>query len=173
MIKKVKNGDLAAMSVVVEEHQGAVHGFLSQLIGDREAALDVTQDVFVKAFLAIGGYSEQGTFKAWLFKIARNVGVDHLRRVGRRGGEHLELLDEVAPAQEIMIQQVENRELCGIAIELMARLPEVEREVMLLRVIEELKFKEIAEITGAPLNTVLGRMRNATTRMKQWMEQFQ
>ena len=99
--------------------------------------------------------------------------MDYLRKCGRRGGEHLELLDEVAGVGEETSAEVERREQCGIAFRLMARLPEVEREVMQLRVIEDLKFREIAEITEAPLNTVLGRMRNATTKMKQWMEEIQ
>ena len=172
MIKKAQTGDSRAVALLVEEHQGAVHGFLTNLLGDTETAKDVTQDTFVKAFRGIGSYSESGNFKAWIFRIARNAGMDYLRKVGRRGGEHLEYMDETQSSAQTEAS-VDMREQCAIALRLMQDLPEVEREVMSLRVIQNMKFKEIAEVTDAPLNTVLGRMRNATLKMRQWMKNYQ
>ena len=171
MIEKAQQGDIRAMELLVQQHQGAVYAFLAQWVG-AEVAKDLTQESFVKAFRAIPGYSDQGMFRAWLFKIARNCGKDYLRQRQRRGGEHVEMSEATVMAEKTE-EIVASRELCEIAFELIGQLPEAEREVMHLRAVEGLKFREIAEITATPLNTVLGRMRNATNKMRQWMQDYQ
>jgi len=171
-IKRAQAGDQSAMAMVLRDQQPSLLGFLTQFLGNRDNALDATQETLVKISKHLPNYKEHGNFKAWVFRIARNVALDHIRQQQRKGGDILELSEEVValdarPQTATVIQ----REECVLAMQLVQQLPATEREVMTLRVIQNMKFKDIAEITNAPLNTVLGRMRNASRKLKQWMEE--
>jgi RNA polymerase sigma-70 factor (ECF subfamily) len=110
-----------------------------------------------------------GGFKAWLFRIATNKANDHWRSRGREkvAKEGLRLVtDELHPAAGERLEGAEQEEKLRRAIE---RLPEPQRQVLILRYYSNLKFVEIAEILGCPLNTALGRVHKALIKLRQLM----
>jgi len=172
-INLAKNGDTKAIQALIETHQTEVYAFLLRRLGQPVHAQDATQVTMIKVVRGIAGYVEKGTFKAWMYRIARNVANDHLRKLQNRGGVAEELTETMSDDSVDVASEVERKERFQIAMKLLDRLPELEREVMMLRALDGYKFREIAELVMSPLNTVLGRMRNATLKMQQWMKEIE
>ncbi len=132
------------------------------MVRNRELAEDLTQDVFVKAFRALSSYDHQRKLSSWLFKIAHNATIDHLRRgqlltvplenpASELGGLVAIVEDEAEPSPEVAHERSE----LGIMLEnAIGRLRPAYREVMLLRHREELSYQEIVEITDWSLGAV-------------------
>lgn len=149
------------------------------MVRNREIADDLFQESFLRVIAAMrrerGSYEVQGRWLAWVMRIARNTALDHLRRRKKwrdvdssEGDESYwdQLPDEVPVADEILhsSQQAAILESC------IARLPQEQREVVMLRHDAELTFREIAELTGVSINTALGRMRYALINLRKMME---
>ena len=135
--------------------------YLCALTGDRAVAEDVLHDTFLKMLTAESpGPPEE--MRRWLFRVARNLAIDRMRRTGRQRG--IEGVDFSGDATDPSAEAQANEEAARVRAAL-AGLPEAQREVLVLRHAGDLKFREIAEITGAPIGTVLGRARNALRRL--------
>ena len=132
------------------------------MVRDAQLAEDLTQEVFVKAFGALGTYDHRRKFSSWLFKIAHNATIDHLRKRRLRteplagtkhdGGEWVELLEDTTVQNPEQVRQ--RAELAEMLESAIAGLRANHREVMLLRHREELSYQEIADITGSSLGAV-------------------
>ena len=135
-----------------------VYRFLLALSGDPNQAEDLTQEVFLHLFRTIGSYREQGQFRAYLYRIAYCLCVDAARQ---RKTEPLpeDMADTLMP-----FEAVENRDM---AERLLANLPPEQREAVLLRYGEGLKYREIAAVTGQPLRTVQSRVRKALKTLRE------
>ena len=131
-------------------------------------AEDVSQNVWIKVWRALPDYDERGQFRAWMLRIARNEMLNYLRRGENRlmiwleEEDWREVEDEAPDADEQLIER-EQREALHESIE---TLPDPQRKVVQFRIEEEITFREIAERTSSPLNTVLWRMRDATIRLR-------
>ena len=128
------------------------------------------QETFRKALRALPNYREENHFKSWLFRIGRNEAIDIIRRrrrtiVAEAPEEYLGGVQDIEslPGARELIEERESLEALTRAI---ALLPEKEKEVVAMRTQGELSFKEIAEIVGAPIGTVLARMHAAKKRLK-------
>ncbi len=159
------------MTTLLRQWNDPVFGFLLRSLRNRADAEDAAQETFVRIVKGLPKYEHRGRFRAWLFQIARNQAAATAKRRKRIGERELgtepEQLGALASEEDGDLEDVERSALLRRAIE---GLPEAEREVVLLRLDEDLKFREIAVRTGAPLNTVLGRMRNATRRLREQLE---
>ena len=154
-----------------EAHREALRRYLARSLGpDRQLAEDMLQDVYVRALTAGGFPSSDHEARPWLYRIATNLLIDHFRISSRRKEAQLPPGDEGAdpacgPEATAMLGEV--RRTIRDAIE---RLPDAQREVFLLREFGGASFKEIALRTGAPMGTVLARMRYALLRMRSEIE---
>lgn len=175
----LEDDDQHAFRILVERHQERVFGYLMGMVRNREIADDLFQETFLRVIAAMrrerGSYERQGRWLAWVMRIARNTALDHLRRrkkwrdVDSAEGEESywdQLPDDVPVADERLntSQQVARLEAC------IARLPQEQREVVMLRHDAELTFREIAEMTGVSINTALGRMRYALINLRKLMD---
>ncbi len=138
--------------------------------GDRNLAEDLFQEALIKVWQGIGKFDRRHKFSSWLFAIAHNVAIDGLRKnKTRRNFIHIEELAELPAEDEssgnphLRLVARESREKLYKTVE---RLPEKQKNVLLLRLHGEVKFEEIAKLTGEPLNTVLGHMHCAVKRIK-------
>ncbi len=159
----------------LEEFKGPLHSFLRRMAGEA-AADDLFQEVFVKALKAAGTYEDRQRPAAWLFTIARRLAVDHLRRerpqasLDQTSGEGASLAETLPgkdPRPEAELESSETRARIMAAIDV---LPTDQREVFLMREHGGLSFKEISEALGVPLNTALGRMHYAVTKLRRTLE---
>jgi len=160
--------------MLLRRYEGDVYGYLVRLLGNRHDAEDAAQNAFVSAVRSLPRYRERGTFKSWLFRIAHREGGRVLRRrrrsresVGLHGAEALDAMPADLDTPDCDLLSREDVVRVRAALE---RLPNKEREVVVLRAFSELTFKEIATATGCPIGTALARMRRATGRLRKWLQ---
>jgi RNA polymerase sigma-70 factor, ECF subfamily len=158
---------------LVRRYQRPITGYVFRMIGDYEASLDVTQEVFIKVYNSIEKYSPEYKFSTWLYRIAHNAAVDHLRR-NSITPQSLET-ENAEGAYEIQIEsgasspeQDRERSEWRTEIEAVVRcLPPAYRDLILLRHSRDLSYDEIAEVTGLPLGTVKNRLFRAREMMRE------
>lgn len=169
LMRRFQAGDARAFEDLVRRHRSALWNFLLRHVGDRARAEDLLQDTFLRAVKASVGWTDRAKVTTWLFTIARNLATDELRRSVHRRAEPLEgrggdtpgAIDRVA-AEDPPPDAVAAGALLRPRLEAaLAALPEEQREVFLLREQGGMGFREIAEVTGVPENTVKSRMRYA------------
>jgi len=186
-LSRLKDQELATMAI--RNHQGAyrelvvryqrpIFSLVFRLVRDRELAEDLTQEAFIRAFGALRSYKPSYKFSSWIFKIANNHAIDHLRRrrietVSLDGSIHASTPDEVErtsrdlPSQaETPEQYVESRELGEQLERAIAELRVEYRSVILLRHVEGYAYAEIAEILGIPLGTVKTYVHRARNELR-------
>jgi len=171
LIQRLRDGDLPAGEVLVKRHYEPLMRYLQRLAG-AQVAEELHQQTWVSVLDHIDRFDPAtagGGFKAWLFRIATNKANDHWRSRGRENvaKEGLKLItDEALPDAARPMESSEQEEKLRKMIDL---LPENQRQVLVLRYYSNLKFVEIAEILGCPLNTALGRMHKAILKLRQMM----
>ena len=172
LIARFSAGDSAAMDRLIGRYRQTLFSWLVGMTGNRADAEDLFQDIWVKIIRNAGRFSNV-SFKAWMWKIARNVLIDFRRK--RRAEVSLDAVDDEddAPMVEQLVspdaspaQRVELDDMTRRVMRAVAGLPAVQREVFLMRTQGNLSFAEIAETMGVPLNTALGRMHDAMNKLK-------
>jgi RNA polymerase sigma-70 factor (ECF subfamily) len=161
LMRRWQDGETASFEEIVRRWQGRVGSLLGRLAGPA-AAPDLCQEVFLRLYLAVSRYREEGAFATWIYRIALNVARDAGRR--RRDcvplGNH-EPLDYLAPHETLC-----RREAAELVTWALAQLPDSLREVLVLRHYEELSFEEIARLTGTPASTLKSRFTVALARLR-------
>lgn len=160
-----RNGNPAAFEMLVRRWQQPVARFLFHLVGREESLADLCQEVFLRVYENRGRYRETGTFSAWLYRIALNVGRDALRRRRKEPcglGDAEPAADE--PSPDAICEQVERGRLISQAI---AELPQPQRVVLVLRHYEEMNFEQIAQMLGEPASTIKSRFQAALQRLRE------
>jgi len=174
LVEQMRLGaDTAGEELVRRYHRPLVR-YLQRLCGSEQVAEELHQQTWLSIVEHLGKFdvsASSGGFKAWVFRIATNKANDLWRSRGREKAakDGLKLIvDQHAPQAGHRLEACEQQQKLGRAIE---QLPENQREVLLLRYYANLKFVEIAELLGCPLNTALGRMHKAMLKLKDLMEE--
>jgi RNA polymerase sigma-70 factor, ECF subfamily len=164
LVEQCRRQDFEAFSRIVDAYQSRVFGFVRRMVRDEEEALDLTQDVFVKAFQGVGKFDGRSSLRTWLFRIAHNLCVDRSRRLGRVPTEaslDFEADDEsVEPAdgrwnpEQIVLDD----ELTGVVERAGADMSDKLRTVLLLHDREDMGYEEIAKTVDVPVGTVKSRL---------------
>ena len=160
-LDRARAGDVAAFGALVRRHQEQVFRFLHRMLDAREEAMELSQDVFVKAWQALPGWRPEAAFSTWLLQIARNAALDQVRRrqVVRFAPleEGLEVADE-APGPEARYASRQRQVQLERALR---RLAAEHREILLLREVEGLAYGELASVLGIAEGTVKSRLARA------------
>ncbi len=171
LIALAARGNADALQSLARAHRPAVLRTARHLLGDADAAEDVTQDAFVRLQNALGGFRADAELSTWLYRVTLNLCRDHMRRRRRRTEVPLDAITHHAesvasdPARTVALGRA--RQAIEAAI---ARLPEDQREVVTLRFVAELRYKEIARVTGLPEGTVASRVFRALQRLSRDLE---
>lgn len=168
LVEKTRQGDRLAYGELIARYQVQVYHFSRRLLGSTEGAQDITQDVFIKAFIALDTWRPDAAFAAWLLRIARNACLDVLRAQQRNPMVSLEsqaeLLVAHSPSVEehaIHAQRLEQLEkaLFKLSVE--------HREILILRDIEGFSYQEIAELLDINTGTVRSRLSRGRAALMQ------
>ncbi len=170
-------GDEKAFEKLVQRHKSRIYTTIYLIVKDQYVAEDLMQDTFIKAVDTIksGRYNEEGKFLPWIIRIAHNLAIDYFRRdkrypnvVFEDGSNVFNTLDFSEDSVEsIQIRQETHEQLR----EMIQRLPDVQRQVLIMRHYEDMSFQEIADATGVSINTALGRMRYALINLRKQFSQ--
>ncbi|HEX2972572.1 MAG TPA: sigma-70 family RNA polymerase sigma factor [Tepidisphaeraceae bacterium] len=173
LLERMRRGDMAAGEQLVRRYHQPLVRYLHRLCGDEQIAEELHQQTWLSVLEHASKFDASsgcGGFKAWAFRIATNKANDHWRSRGRERSakEGLKLVtDQEVPEAGHRLEAGEQEIRLKRAIE---QLPPNQREVLMLRYYGNLKFIEIAELLGCPLNTALGRMHKAMLKLKELME---
>lgn len=175
-------GNEKGLEILLHRHKSKLFTSIIHVVKDRALAEDIFQDTFFKAIQTLkkGQYNEEGKFLPWIFRISRNLIIDHYRRIKKmppanvfynEEGEEIHPLDLVPEKNESFHQAEENKNRRKDVRQLIQLLPPDQREVVIMRTYYDMSFKEIADITNVSINTSLGRMRYALINLKKMMEE--
>jgi RNA polymerase sigma-70 factor (ECF subfamily) len=165
LIAKARRKDVEAYNLLVSRWERRIYNYLLRLVKDREDALDLSQDVFLKAYQNLGKLEDASRFAPWLFRIAHNEAYSLLRKNRPETDleSSIEGVDwgEVSPGRSMMPIEV------SLAIEsAMSRLSADQREAVVLKIYQGFKFEEMAEILECPVSTVKSRLYTALDLLK-------
>lgn len=176
LVRNYIQGDEKSLEMLIARHKQRIYSFIYSKVYDRDISEDVFQDTFIKVIRTLkrGKYNEEGKFLPWVMRIAHNLVIDHFRRNNRmpkfdNTGEFSifsVLSDSSLNAEKQMVRDQVNLDVKRIIEEL----PEDQKEVLKMRVYQEMSFKEISERTGVSINTALGRMRYALINLRKVIE---
>ena len=149
VIERVLEGDSEAFNLLIRQWERPIYNFIVRMIGDRNEAMDLSQDCFMKAYRELRTLKDRDRFSSWLYRIAHNACLSEIRK--NYGKTWVELDPDLGSIES----PVENR----LAVEkALAQLPPDQREAVILKVFQSLKFEEIAAIQDAPISTVKSRL---------------
>ena len=172
LVASAINGRDSGFEELVRRYQRAIISYVYRMLNDYEASLDVTQEVFIKVYNSLERYSCDYKFSTWLYRIAHNAAIDHLRRnpvnshsleTENSDGAYQLQIESPHPTPEQERERSEWRAEIEAVVKL---LPEAYRELILLRHSRELSYEEIAEVTALPLGTVKNRLFRAREMMR-------
>lgn len=174
LVVRVRDGDPEAFAQLVERYRPRVYVHALGIVASREDALDLAQEAFVRAFRARHTLDPARPVQAWLYQIVRRLCFNHLRD-RKAHAKAIEtdgpdwLAGGGAPASDPLeeVQRTEARKRVAAAID---GLPAHEREVLVLKEFEELKYREIADLLGIPVGTVMSRLYSARKRLADALE---
>ncbi|MCP4645180.1 MAG: sigma-70 family RNA polymerase sigma factor [bacterium] len=177
LVAECRKGDSSAFDELVRRHKDRLYNVVYRFLGNREDALDVCQEAFVRAYRSIDGFKGNAKVYTWLYSIAANLARNRLRDGGRKGrnrGTSLEVLQETAPG---VLRESEGRtpspraeaegsELQELLQQCLEELPDHYRMAFVLRTFEDLSYEEVAEIVGCPVGTVKSRLNQARRMLR-------
>lgn len=173
LIARAVAGEPLALDQLAASHRPAVLRVARHLLGDPAVAEDVTQDVFVRLQLSLPGFRGDAELSTWMYRITLNLCRDHQRKARRSkvDGRDLDTALTHAPRvddrREEAIDAERRRDIVRAAID---RLPDDQKEVVLLRYLSDLSYADIARITATPQGTVASRVFRALKRLGQDLE---
>jgi RNA polymerase sigma-70 factor (ECF subfamily) len=179
LVANYVSGDEKSLEVLIKRHQSKIYGFIYSKISDRDISNDIFQDTFVKVIktLKSSSYNEEGKFLPWVMRISHNLIIDHFRKNKKmpmfRETEYFSIFsimsdDSLTIEDRLITVQIEKD-----LKKLIEELPSDQKEVLVLRIYQDMSFKEISELTGVSINTALGRMRYALMNLRKVIDKNQ
>jgi RNA polymerase sigma-70 factor, ECF subfamily len=182
LIRRLQQRDERAFAEVMRLYQHKVFNVVFRMVGNREEAEDVAQEVFVTVFKHVDSFRGDAKFSTWLYRIATNHTRNRMKYLGRRAHNHTSELDDAAERELAGSQPsamrphiagpdavLEGLQLERVVQQGIASLEPEHREVLVLRDVENLSYDEIASITGVAEGTVKSRLHRARLALKEHM----
>lgn len=183
LISLYLQGNETAFKTLLMRHKSKIYRFIMMKINDTDLANDIFQETFIKVVntLKLGQYNEEGKFLPWVMRIAHNLIIDHFRRINKVTmiSESSSLKSDYTIFNTLQVQDdnieesILKSELEYQMLELVEFLPEMQKDILKMRLFQDLSFKDIAENEGISINTALGRMRYALINLRKLMDKHQ
>jgi RNA polymerase sigma-70 factor (ECF subfamily) len=185
LMVRYQRGDRGAFTALVRRHQGPLYNFAFRQLRLQSAAEDVVQEAFVRVVQNAADFKHEARFTTWVYTITRNLCIDQMRKRALRRHASLDdsrgsddeggptLGEQTADSRASVEREATGSELKLRIAKAVDTLPDEQREVFLLREVAGLPFKEIAEVTGIPENTVKSRMRYALERLQEALADYE
>lgn len=163
-------GNQGAFQVLVERYQGRMFALARHYTRNAVEIEDLVQDTFLKAYSRLESFQHQSSFYTWLYRIAVNTILDHMKRAGRSPVQSVEDPELAAAAPRTPSvgpdSRMQSEEIARITHEVLAEMPDIFRTVLVMREFDELSYQQIADILGISIGTVESRLFRARARFK-------
>ena len=174
LVQQAKAGDRNAFAALVSAYEGKIYNLALRYLGNREDAMDASQEVFLRVFRFLPGFQEESGFSTWIYRIGVNVCKDMLVKRNKRNELSLELPDDEEDYRTVevsderydpqaIVEQSDLRESLASAI---AELPQQQREMIVLRDIQGLSYEEIGQVLCLEIGTVKSRLSRARENLR-------
>lgn len=183
LITEYLKGNEKAFEVLLMRHKDKIFRFIHLKLRDRVLAEDVFQETFVKIIntLKLGSYNEEGKFLPWAMRIAHNLVIDHFRKASKvrmisessSSREDFNIFDVLSLTDKNIEQKITYDELEKQMVDLIEFLPATQKEILKMRIFQDMSFKDIAESEDISINTALGRMRYALINLRKLIDKHQ
>ena len=179
LLTRCQAGDKTAWDTLVDAYWQRLFGYALRATGNAELAQDLVQETFLRIVQRLGRYDDQGKFEAWLFRILVNLVRDHGRSLARHptqstvmecDGERIELINEMSGKLQEPFDPLYRQEDVDALQLALRRLPEGDRQILLLRHFADMPFKDIARTLNCPIGTALARAHRALGKLRSLME---
>jgi RNA polymerase sigma-70 factor (ECF subfamily) len=177
------DGNEKAFEVLLMRHKDKIYRFIYLKVRDQVLAEDIFQEAFVKIIntLKIGSYNEEGKFLPWAMRIAHNLVIDHFRKSSKvrmisessSTKDDFNIFSTLSLEDKNVQEQISYDELEKQMVDLIEYLPLSQREILKMRIFQDMSFKDIAELEDISINTALGRMRYALINLRKLIEKHQ
>ena len=178
LIAEFISGNSNSFSILLDRYQKRVYGFIYSKVHDPDLADDIFQDAFIKVVknLRLGKYNDEGRFLSWVIRIAHNLIMDHYRKIKRLPKheskiEYFDVLDRLVEQNSSIEESMIETQIHADLSLLIEELPDSQKEVLRMRLFQDMSFKEIGDQTGVSINTALGRMRYAVINLRKMIEE--
>lgn len=177
LIEEFVAGSQSGIEILIRRHKNRVFTYIMLMVKNEQLAEDIFQDTFIKVIhsLKAGKYKDNGRFLSWVIRIAHNLVIDHFRKEKQMNmisndDTVVDIFNNKKLADKNIEDSIIYDQICTDIRALIERLPEDQKEVILLRHYGDLSFKEIADQTGVSINTALGRMRYALINLRKLIQ---
>ncbi|MBS3818182.1 sigma-70 family RNA polymerase sigma factor [bacterium] len=177
LVQKTLDGEKRAFEMIVRRYQKPLFNYIQRMVGNRELALDLTQDIFVKIYSSLDSYRFQYKFRTWMFKIASNSLIDYFRkkRIDTFSYEQKEKRDspstfQIPDDEDSVVKTFELSNLRKRIEQALEKIPPQMRELFVWRHINEFSYKEIAEIKEMPVGTIKNKVFQAKEMLRRLLE---
>jgi RNA polymerase sigma-70 factor (ECF subfamily) len=180
LVRLYMNGGEECLEILVKRHKRRIFSYIYLITRNKELSEDVFQETFFKVIQTLKReqYNEEGKFLPWILRIAKNLIIDHYRKVKKmpgiscvinEDGEETSIFD-IIPEQSHSRDTQEAKQFKEMIRSVVNDLPFDQKEVVIMRIYYDMSFKEISEFTNVSINTSLGRMRYALINLKKMLE---
>ena len=180
LINLYLSGNELAFAELLKRHKDRVFRYINSKVRDSDLANDLFQDAFMKVITTMKGghYNEEGKFLPWIMRISHNLIIDHFRKTNkvrflsesRTLNEEFTIFHKLSTDEKNYVEERCETELESQLLGLLDHLPAMQREIVQMRIFQDLSFKEIAEMEDISINTALGRMRYALINMRKLID---
>ncbi|CAM1357696.1 MULTISPECIES: RNA polymerase sigma factor [Tenacibaculum] len=176
LVKEYINGNEHAIEILIKRHQQRLYSFIYSKIQNRDSTEDIFQDTFIKVIKTLkkGNYNEEGKFLPWVMRIAHNLVIDFFRKSNRmpkfNNSDEFDIFSIISDGSLNIENKIIKEQILDDVKVLIEELPEEQKEVLVMRIYNDMSFNEISENTGVSINTALGRMRYALINLRKIVE---
>jgi RNA polymerase sigma-70 factor (ECF subfamily) len=173
LISRCQKGDSDALKEIFDQYNKKVYGIAYGVVRQREEALDIVQEVFIKLYRSIKNFKGKSKFYTYLYRMAMNTAIDHVRKMGKSPFSRLEEMEGFQPSDGVekrpdsILLQKEVEERVKVALE---KLPADQRMALIFREVEGLSYQEMAEAMGCSIGTVMSRLHYARKRIQELLK---
>lgn len=183
LISAYIKGNEKAFEILLMRHKNKIHRFIGMKLRDNDLTEDIFQETFIKIIntLKSGAYNEEGKFLPWAMRIAHNLVIDHFRKSSRvrlvsessSKSDDFNIFSTLKLTDENIEQAITRGELETQMVDLVEYLPTTQRDILKMRIFQDLSFQDISEMENISINTALGRMRYALINLRKLIEKHE
>ncbi len=176
LVRDYINGKELAIELLIKRHQQRLYSFIYSKVQNRDTTEDIFQDTFIKVIKTLkkGRYNEEGKFLPWVMRISHNLIIDFFRKNNRmptfNNTDDFDIFSVLTDGALNAENKIIKEQILSDVRDLVEELPEEQKEVLKMRIYNDMSFNEISENTGVSINTALGRMRYALINLRKIIE---
>jgi len=170
LIKQFKNGDIRGYNEIVRKYQQQVYWVIRKIVQDHDETDDITQEVFIKIYSALKDFREESNLFTWLYRIATNFAINHVRKVKVKNTVSLDVVSEVEYGEKRADEIIDDQRQRKILEEAIETLPPQQRAVFNMRYYDELPYEEISNILGKSVGGIKANYFHAVKKIGEYVK---